>query len=97
MAELLHRKRLAGKSKRRHRYDNDDLPNGSMIAFGDDAFAVRRQNLVRWTPSGYSESKSRPCDRDVDVLTGITAPDKVTPPVRSGSTASARWCATKRG
>jgi hypothetical protein len=69
MAELLHRKRLAGKSKRRHRYDDDDLPNGSMIAFGDDAFAVRRQNLVLWTPSGYSESKSHPCDRDVDVLT----------------------------
>jgi hypothetical protein len=69
MDALLHGERLAGKSKRMHRRNIDELPDGAMIAFGDEAFAVRGKRLLRWTPSGYAEARARPRHRDVDVLT----------------------------
>jgi len=69
MDDILHAERLAGKSKRLHKRNIDDLPGGTMIALDDKAFALRGKHLLRWTPSGYSESKQRPRRRDVDVLT----------------------------
>ena len=69
MDEVLHAERLAGKEKRMHRRAVDGLPDGGVIAFGDGVFAVRGKRLLRWVPSGYSESRPRPRKRDVDVLT----------------------------
>jgi hypothetical protein len=69
MDEALHVERLKGGAKRVHRRKIDDLPDGAMIAINGEAFAVRGNRTLRWTPSGYSDSKSRPRGIDVDVLT----------------------------
>ena len=45
------------------------LPDGAMIALAGDAFAVRGERLLRWTPSGYAEARPRPRCIGVDVLT----------------------------
>ncbi len=69
MDDVLHAERLDGKVKRMHRRKIDMLPDGTMIALGGAAFAIRGERLLRWTPSAYAAA--RPCPRviDVDVLT----------------------------
>jgi hypothetical protein len=69
MDDVLHAERLNGKVKRTHRRKLDALPDGAMIALSGDPFAVRGEQLLRWTPSGYSETRRRPRGIDVDVLT----------------------------
>ena len=69
MDRVLHAERLDGKAKRTHRRNLDSLPDGAMIAFGGEVFAVRDKQLLPWTPSGYSASKPRPHNLEVDVLT----------------------------
>ena len=69
MDRVLHAERLDGKVKRTHRRNLDSLPDGAMIAFGGEVFAVRDKHLLPWTPSGYSASKPRPRNLEVDVLT----------------------------
>lgn len=69
MDEVLHAERLDGKAKRIHRRKIDTLPDGAMIAMEGEAFAVRGNRLLRWTPQGYTSSKRRPRGVDVDVLT----------------------------
>ncbi len=67
MDERLHAERLDGKIKRLHRRAIDTLPDGTMIAIGGEAFALRGKHLLHWTPSGYVEG--RPRAGQVDVLT----------------------------
>jgi hypothetical protein len=69
MDRLLHNERLDGKSKRMHRRKLDALPDGAMIRFGGEAFAVHGRRLLRWTSSGYAGAKSRPRRITVDVFT----------------------------
>jgi hypothetical protein len=69
MDKVLQAERLAGKLKRLHRRNVDSLPDGAMVAIGDEAFAVRGKKLLRWTPSGYCATRRRPRGRQVDVLT----------------------------
>ena len=69
MDDVLHSERLAGKAKRLHRRPIDALPDGAMIAIGDDAFAVRGNRLLRWQPTGYVDAKARPRGIAVDALT----------------------------
>ena len=69
MDRVLHAERLDGKVKRTHRRSLDSLPDGAMIAFDGEVFAVRDKQLLPWTPSGYSASKPRPRNLEVDVLT----------------------------
>jgi hypothetical protein len=69
MDEALHRERLDGKAKRMHRRQLDTLPDGAMIALAGEAFAVRGNHLLRWTPKGYTASRSRPRGLEADVLT----------------------------
>jgi hypothetical protein len=66
---LLHAERLDGKGKRTHRRKMETLPDGAMIALDGDAYAVRGKRLLRWTPRGYKDSKARPREAIVDVLT----------------------------
>jgi hypothetical protein len=54
MDEVLHRERLDGRLKRRHRRAIDDLPDGGVIALDEGAFALRGASLLRWTPAGYA-------------------------------------------
>ena len=69
MDRVLHAERLDGKAKRTHRRNLDSLPDGAMIALDGEVFAVRDKHLLPWTPSGYSASKPRPRNLEVDVLT----------------------------
>ena len=69
MDEVLHAERLDGKAKRAHRRMIDSLPDGAMIALGGDAFAVRGNRLLRWTPSGYGQAVPRPRAIEVAALT----------------------------
>jgi hypothetical protein len=69
MDQALHAERLNGKAKRTHRLAIDTLPDGAMVALDGEAFAVRGKHLLRWTPSGYSESLPRRRGIAVDVLT----------------------------
>ena len=72
MDVVLHRERLDGSVKRRHRRPVADLPDGAMIARGEGVFAVGFGRLLRWTPAGYSEREPRPRGGVVDVLTPPT-------------------------
>jgi len=69
MDDALHSERLSAKQKRTHRRKLDTLPDGAMVALDGEAFAVRGQHLLRWTPSGYTGKRARPRAIDVDVLT----------------------------
>ncbi len=69
MDEALHAERLDGKGKRMHRGKLDTLPDGAMAVLDGESLAVRGKQLLRWTPSGYAESKPRPRGIQVDVLT----------------------------
>ena len=51
----LHAERLAP----RHDAKWDDLPDGAMVAIEEDAFAVRGEYLLRWSPGGYVDARKR--------------------------------------
>jgi hypothetical protein len=69
MDQVLHRERLQGRAKRRHRRSVDGLPDGAFIALDGEAFTVRGDALLRWTPQGYTARVPRPRGGTVDVLT----------------------------
>jgi hypothetical protein len=69
MDKLLHAERLDGKGKRLHRRLIDGLPDGAMIAREGEAYAVRGNRLLPWTPAGYGAAVPRPRGMAVDVLT----------------------------
>jgi hypothetical protein len=69
MDVVLHEQRLAGCAKRLHSRDIDLVPDGAFVALGGEAFAVRGDALLRWTPNGYDARKSRPRRGSADVLT----------------------------
>jgi hypothetical protein len=69
MDAVLHRERLDGKAKRLHRHAIDRLPDGAMIKHDGEASAVRRKQLLKWSPSGYRGTTRRPRGGNVDVLT----------------------------
>ena len=69
MDKILQAERLDGKAKRSHRAKLDTLPDGAMISLDGQAFAVREDRLLLWTPEGYSQSQPRPRGVTVDVLT----------------------------
>jgi hypothetical protein len=69
MDDVLHRERLKGRAKRLHRCNIDPLPDGAFVVLQDEAFAVRGNALLRWTPDGYTARKPRPRGIAVDVLT----------------------------
>ncbi len=69
MDKVLHAERLDRKAKRTHQRDIDTLPDGAMVVLDGTAFAVRGDKLLRWTPSGYAETASRPRVIPVGALT----------------------------
>jgi hypothetical protein len=69
MDRVLHRERLHGRAKRRHRRSIDGLPDGVFIALDGATFALRGAALLRWTPQGYDARMPRPRGGMVDVLT----------------------------
>ena len=69
MDRVLHDERLAGPAKGRHRRDINSMPDGSFVALDGDAYGVRGNALLHWTPHGYDERRKRPRGGLVDVLT----------------------------
>ena len=69
MDTLLHAERLDGKAKRLHRLKIAELPDGAMIARAGEAYALRGDQILRWTPQGYTERLPRPRSAPADVLT----------------------------
>jgi hypothetical protein len=58
MDAALHAERLDGKAKRRHSLPVpvDRLPDGAMVAVGDDAFVMAGHRPFLWTPAGYRQA-----------------------------------------
>jgi hypothetical protein len=69
MDAVLHAERLHGREKRLHQAPLDHLPDGAMIALDGEAFAVRGNSLLHWTPNGYDARKLRLSGTTVSVLT----------------------------
>jgi hypothetical protein len=69
MDRMLHAERLDGKANGLSRTAIDRLPDGAMIALNGEAFAVRGERRLHWTPSGYTDVRPRVHSIDVDVLT----------------------------
>ena len=68
----LHRKRLDGpRAQRHHERGLDDLPDGVFLMYEDEPWLVRGDELLRWTPAGYTDRRARPSG-----VCGIT----ITPP-----------------
>ena len=69
MDRTLQAERLDGRAKRRHRLKIDGVPDGTVIALSEGAWAVRGATLLQWTPEGYAARRPRPHGTTVDVLT----------------------------
>jgi hypothetical protein len=69
MDAILHAERLNGRTKRVHRRNIDELPDGAFVALAQGAFAVRGKSLLRFSPAGYQDRKKRPLGGAVEVLT----------------------------
>jgi hypothetical protein len=69
MDHVLHAERLAGRAKRINQGDMSSLPDGAFIGLDGEAFAVRGDALLHWTPAGYDARSKRPRGGLVDVLT----------------------------
>jgi hypothetical protein len=70
MDAVLHTERIDAKGgKRRHPIEGQarDLPNGAMIACGDDAYVIKDGITYIWSWEGYS--RSDPPTRNVELLT----------------------------
>jgi hypothetical protein len=69
MDSVLHAERLQGRGKRTHRRKIDTLPEGAFVALDGEAFAMKGEALLRWSPRGYDVGKPHPRGITVDVLT----------------------------
>jgi hypothetical protein len=69
MDEALHRERVEGRRKRLWRARLGDLPQGTMIARGGRAYAVRDGALWPWSFAGYGAPSPLEPDAVADVLT----------------------------
>ena len=68
---VLHRERLDRRAKRRHPVPCGvaDLPDGAMVAIGDEAFMIAKGRTLRWAFEGYR-----------DVPTDLADAQLLTPP-----------------
>jgi hypothetical protein len=70
MDRVLHADRVdADGSKRVYEAELSELPDGVMIADSDAAWLVLGGSLLRWTPFGYTDVRSRTNGVRADVLT----------------------------
>jgi hypothetical protein len=53
----LHEERLDGKARRLH--DGGDAPDGAFVLCGDVPHLVLGDELLRWTPAGYTDRRPR--------------------------------------
>ncbi|HLW16282.1 MAG TPA: hypothetical protein VKV69_02840 [Actinomycetota bacterium] len=67
-------------ARRLHHAELDELPDGAFIVNEGKAWLVRGAELLRWTPSGYTETERRLRRRSVVLLT----PPSIVEVLRSG-------------
>ena len=78
--ERLHVERLDGSRRRRlHPARMRDLPDGAFVLEAGEPWLVLDGGLLRWTPSGYTERRTRP-DGDAVLIT----PPSLVEVLRSG-------------
>jgi hypothetical protein len=53
----LHEERLSGRTRRLH--DGSDLPDGAFVVRSGEPWLVRGDELLRWTPGGYTDRAPR--------------------------------------
>jgi hypothetical protein len=68
MDATLHRERLDGRTKRTHPMPGGGLPDGAMVAAGEESFVVARGQLLQWSEAGYSVPASA-CPEELRLLT----------------------------
>jgi len=85
MDAVLHGERLDGRAKRLHRMAAADLPDGAMVSLDGEAFAVKGDALLHWTPGGYDTRRPGPRTGMFDVLT----PPSIVAALRAGY--APRW------
>ncbi len=66
---VLHESRLNGKTKKLVELPISGLPDGAMVVWENDAWAVYGQYLFKWSFSGYTERKARPSSHNIQVIT----------------------------
>jgi hypothetical protein len=52
--------RLSAERARHHESSLDDLPDGAFVLRGGEPWLVRGDELLRWTPAGYTNRVERP-------------------------------------
>jgi hypothetical protein len=79
----LHRERLgaSSRSQRHHEEPFASLPDGAFIVDGGAPFLVLGEALLRWTPSGYTDRRSRPGG-----LASVVTPASLVDVLRAGWT-----------
>jgi hypothetical protein len=77
---ILHRERLQQRRKRIHPIPGalSQLPDGAMVAAGDDAFLMSGGRMLHWSPSGYAPVEAMPR------LDGMLTPPSTLAALRAG-------------
>lgn len=65
----LHRARINRQGKVTHQASLSSLPDGCFVQLENSAYLVLGDSLLRWTPRGYADKRSRPGNQTVTVLT----------------------------
>lgn len=72
---VMHAERIhAGGHKRLHEVRLGDLPDGTMVAEGDQAWLVLDGGLLPWSPSGYGSKRTT---RGTATVTALTPPSVI--------------------
>ncbi len=77
--ERLHAERIrpASRERRLQRTSLDELPDGAYVLERDEPWLVRGDELLRWTPAGYTERQPRPPQQPSGRALLITPPTLV--------------------
>jgi hypothetical protein len=59
MDEQLHAERVDGRGRRLHEAALEPLPDGVVVLEDGESWLVLGDELLRWTPAGYAERRSR--------------------------------------
>jgi hypothetical protein len=57
------------RARGRHRLKSEQIPDGAMVSIEGAAFAIRNDELLHWTPTGYGERRELPKHGTIDVIT----------------------------
>jgi hypothetical protein len=79
MDAVLQAERLDGRAKRARAMRVEDLPDGAFVSLNGTAYAVRDNQLLRWSENGYSGRIARP-----DGMANVLTPPSIVGVLRAG-------------